>query len=235
LKLASLEDEWNKFLKGMTEAHAVIQKNYSEHKLEMDNSIEDFKKEVLDNRHSFKSNAPFGVEKAMEYDNIKPLEKLNEFKTACTELRQKEEDMKPGLEIFEYDAQQYVELTQVERENQLLTEVWELKDQFDQEWFIWKDISFYELNIDDIETRVIDYYNKLMNMNKDIRTWAIFEFLKSKFILFREVLPLALQLRDESIRPRHWNDIRFEVKEEFNEQSEDFNLERVFDLQLHKH
>jgi hypothetical protein len=54
LKLASLEEEWNKFLKGMTEAHAVIQKNYSEHKLEMDNSIEDFKKEVLDNRHSFK-------------------------------------------------------------------------------------------------------------------------------------------------------------------------------------
>jgi len=30
----------------------------------MDNSIEDFKKEVLDNRHGFKSNAPFGVDKA---------------------------------------------------------------------------------------------------------------------------------------------------------------------------
>jgi len=54
LKLASLEEEWNKFLKGMTEAHAVIQKNYQEHKLEMDNSIEDFKKEVLDNKSSFK-------------------------------------------------------------------------------------------------------------------------------------------------------------------------------------
>jgi len=54
-------------------------------------------------------------------------------------------------------------------------------------------------------------------------------------MLFRDVLPLALQLRDESIRPRHWNDIRFEVKEEFNEANEDFNLERVFDLQLQKH
>jgi len=54
LKLASLEEEWNKFLKGMTEAHVVIQKNYQEHKLEMDNSIEDFKKEVLDNKSSFK-------------------------------------------------------------------------------------------------------------------------------------------------------------------------------------
>lgn len=234
-KLASLDEEWNKFLKGMTEAHAIIQKNFGEHKLEIDNQIEDFKKEVLDNRHTFKQNAHFAVEKAYEYDNVKPLERLTEFKVQCMELRQKEEEMKPGLEIFEYDAQQYVELTQVERENQLLTEVWELKEQFDNEWFIWKDISYYDLNIDDIEMRVIDYYNKLTNMNKDIRGWGIYDFLKTKFILFREVLPLALQLRDESIRPRHWNDIRFEVKEEFNEQSEDFNLEKVFDLQLHKH
>jgi dynein heavy chain len=74
-----------------------------------------------------------------------------------------------------------------------------------------------------------------MNMNKEIRSWPIFDFLRQKFILFREVLPLALQLRDESIRPRHWNDIRFEVKEEFNENSPEFNLERVFDLQLNKH
>jgi len=33
------------------------------------------------------------------------------------ELRQKEEDMKPGLEIFEIESPQYNELTQVEREN----------------------------------------------------------------------------------------------------------------------
>ena len=74
-----------------------------------------------------------------------------------------------------------------------------------------------------------------MAMTKEIRVWPIFDFLKQKFLLFRDVLPLALQLRDESIRPRHWNDIRFEVKEEFNENSEDFNLEKVFELQLHKH
>ncbi len=46
LKLASLDEEWNKFIKGMAEAHAVITKNFGEHKAEMDNSIEDFKKEV---------------------------------------------------------------------------------------------------------------------------------------------------------------------------------------------
>jgi hypothetical protein len=103
-KLSSLEEEWNKFLKGMSEAHAIIQKCFGEHKAEMDSTIEDFKKEVLDNRNTFKHNAPFAVDKANENDNVKPLERLTEFKMACIELRQKEEDMKPGLEIFEYEA-----------------------------------------------------------------------------------------------------------------------------------
>jgi len=113
--------------------------------------------------------------------------------------------------------------------------VWELKERFDTEWFSWKGRSFYEVDFNGIEQRVIDYYNELMRMPKEIKSWLIFEFLKAKFILFREVLPLALQLRDESIRPRHWNDIRFEVKEEFNENSEDFTLEKIFELQLQKH
>jgi len=39
--------------------------------------------------------------------------------------------MKPGLDIFEYDALQYTDLLVVERENQLLTEIWELKDEWD--------------------------------------------------------------------------------------------------------
>lgn len=72
-------------------------------------------------------------------------------------------------------------------------------------------------------------------MPKEIKPWPIFEFFKNKLMLYRETLPLALLLRHEAIRSRHWDDVRFEVKEEFNEQSEDFNLEKVFELQLHKH
>ena len=87
LKLASLEDEWHKFLKGLVEANQIIVKNYGEHKLEQDNIMDDFKKEVTDNKDSFKKSAPFSVEKSQEFDNEKAMEKLQEFKMACVELR----------------------------------------------------------------------------------------------------------------------------------------------------
>lgn len=75
-KLASLDELWGRFLKGMTEANAVILRDYQTLKAEMDSSIEDFKKSVQENRANFKQSAPFAVEKSAEHDNIKALEKL---------------------------------------------------------------------------------------------------------------------------------------------------------------
>lgn len=116
-KLASLDELWGRFLKGMQEANTVILRDYQTLKAEMDSSIEDFKKSVQENRANFKQSAPFAVEKSAEHDNIKALEKLQEFKQQCAELRLIEEEMKPGLDIFEYDALQYSDLLVVEREN----------------------------------------------------------------------------------------------------------------------
>lgn len=47
--------------------------------------------------------------------------------------------------------------------------------------------------------------------------------------------PLINDLRDESMRDRHWKELRIEVKEDFDEHSVDFTLEKVFQLNLIQH
>jgi hypothetical protein len=47
-------------------------------KTEVDNTIEDFKKECVDNKASFLNNAPKAVDKGM--DNLKAFEKLGEYR-----------------------------------------------------------------------------------------------------------------------------------------------------------
>jgi hypothetical protein len=49
-------------------------------------------------------------------DNSKAKEKLIEFKMVTKELREKEEDMKFGLDIFDIEPMAYPELNLVERE-----------------------------------------------------------------------------------------------------------------------
>lgn len=48
-------------------------------------------------------------------------------------------------------------------------------------------------------------------------------------------MPLLTDLRDDAMRERHWKEIRFEVKDDFDEQSDEFNLEKVCSLNLLAH
>lgn len=52
-KLDGLDDAWAKFQEGLEEANVIINKCYISLKTEVDNSIEDFKKECQDNKRNF--------------------------------------------------------------------------------------------------------------------------------------------------------------------------------------
>lgn len=54
-KLAVIDDAWNKFKEGLEEANIIIQKSYGSLKTEMDHTIDDFKKEVGDNKKNFQN------------------------------------------------------------------------------------------------------------------------------------------------------------------------------------
>ena len=52
-KLAGLDEAWNKFNEGLLEANGIFNKSYINLKTEVDHSIEDFKKEVQENKRNF--------------------------------------------------------------------------------------------------------------------------------------------------------------------------------------
>lgn len=60
----------------------------------------------------------------------------------------------------------------------------------------------------------------------------MFESLKNKIEGFRAAMPLLIDLRDEAMRERHWKELRLEVKDDFDEDADDFTLEKIFDIGL---
>ena len=113
-------------------------------------------------------------------DNQKAFEKLQEFKASTKELREKEEEMKFGLDIFEIEPQNYHELSLVEKEMAQLFEIWGVKQEWDTEWDAWKICSFYDLNIDDMDDRAVEFQEKIKTFDKEVRQWGVFDFLKNK-------------------------------------------------------
>lgn len=64
-------------------------------------------------------------------DNTRAFEKLSEYKDNTKRLRETEEEMKFGLDIFDIDPMPQPELNHVEKEINLLTEIWTVKEQWD--------------------------------------------------------------------------------------------------------
>ena len=100
---------------------------------------------------------------------------------------------------------------------------------------MWKDCKFYDLDIENMEYVAIDFQGKYEGFDKDVKEWAVYTFLKSEIDKFRSTMPLIENLKDPAMRDRHWKELRFEVKDDFDETSDEFNLEKVFSLNLTNH
>jgi dynein heavy chain len=234
-KLEGIDEAWTKFNDGLEEAKVIIDKYTTQLKTEMDNTIEDFKKEVKDNEKNFMNQAPYTVDGKSNDVNARAFEKLTEFAMITKELRDKEEENKFGLDIFGIEPQPYSEITKVEKQIALLREIWNIKAEWDDQWNEYKVIQFGKLQMGLMDDRAFEFFERLRDIDKEIKMWNVYEFLKQKIDVFRSTCPLIVSLRHESMRPRHWKELRFEVKEDFDEGGEDFTLEKIFELQLINH
>lgn len=175
-------------------------------------------------------------------DNAKAFEKLQEFKGHTAELRAQEEAMKFGLEIFDIEPMAYPEVSLVEKEIAQLSEIWEVKDSWDKQWEAWKDIRFTDLDQNgrtrdgiDLDEVAADFQDRYRAFDREVREWGVYVALAGSVDNVRVTLPLILDLRDEAMKPRHWRELKQELKEDFDEESEDFTLDKVFSLGLLQH
>lgn len=175
---------------------------------------------------------------------MKAFEKLQEFKGTTAELRAQEEAMKFGLEIFDIEPASYPEVARVEDEIAQLTEIWEIKNDWDKQWEVFKELKFYDLEMETMDNDAEDFQDKVKGLvrmptsgghTSEVRDWGVFNHLKTEIDKFRATMPLLVELRADAMRERHWKELRFEVKDDFDEQGDEFNLEKVFSLNLLMH
>ena len=80
-----------------------------------------------------------------------------------------------------------------------------------------------------------DIMNKVESLSKEEKKWKVSEVIHDRIYTFLSTLPLIMYLREESMRERHWKELRIEVKEDFDENGSDFTLEKVYALNLLAH
>lgn len=86
-----------------------------------------------------------------------------------------------------------------------------------------------------MDDRAVEFQEMIKKFDKEVRQWGVYEYLKNKIDQFRTAMPLIQDLRDEAMRERHWKELKFEVKEEFDENGIEFTLDIIFHLGLNNH
>jgi len=236
LDLAGIDQAWKTFQLGMNDAKDTIRKCQADFKATMEEQIDEFKREVTENKEKFLNNAPLIITKEFEADrNKKAFDTINHFASECQALREREDEMQIGLEIFQIESIKYHDLALVEKQNASLYNIWSIKQEWDGEWDTWKVINFHELDFRTMEDTANDIIFKVNQLSKDEKKWKVTEVIHERIYTFLQTIPLIASLRDKSMRDRHWKELRVEVKEDFDENSAEFTLDKVFSLNLLQH
>lgn len=128
---------------------------------------------------------------------------LKEFKQYTDNLRKKEKEMESGFELFQipYDGSQ--ELADVENEIDKLSQVWSIKEEWDNKWDEFQKIQFSKFEMEALEDEADDILIQVKDL-KDVKKWEVVVNLKNSLETFKQTLPLIKQLKEPYMRDRHW-------------------------------
>jgi len=235
--LDHLRTEAQQFQHCMSDADAMLKLKMVDMKKELEDNLVSYNQHVIDTRTEFKEHGPFSAPGPGEGDPdvAGALEFIADFKKRLADNRARADAMKRGMEIFNIEQPEYKETDETEKELLMLERVWLLMKEWLEKWNGWRTQQFSSLVVKELDTEAESYQKQLNKLGRAVRQWKVWQSLYKIIQRFRQTMPLITNLRSPAMRDRHWEQLRDEIQQSFDPYSEEFTLDKVFQLQLHLH
>ena len=239
-KLTSLRTAWTAFQGVIEKAGHSLASSKQSMKKDLEAALTNFSARVESYRAEVIENLPFDNDVTLEV----AFERLEEFSTKLSGVRDTEDRLKPGLSVFELELPDCKELMWCETEIRVLKDVWTVTREWNTQWQEWKDNKFDDLDINDMELSAQTYNKRVGKLGREkglqgapggAKQFGAYQALKELIDQFRQTLPLIQDLKNPAIRPRHWESLKEEIQKQFDPFADDFTLSQVFSLGLHLH
>lgn len=127
----------------MEDANANIKRYFMVLKKDVEEQMDEFKRETMELKNTFQQRAPYHADKEIKDkigENQRAFESLETYKANTIDLRTREEELKFGLDIFGIPESTYAEVTFVEKAIVDLNDIWEIKREWDNRYGEIKDL-----------------------------------------------------------------------------------------------
>ncbi|CCW65070.1 unnamed protein product [Phytomonas sp. EM1] len=147
-------------------------------------------------------------------------------------LRQTEQDLQHGIEIFNLTKPTLEDLTHAEEQLAVLRTLWGLVEKWQRRRHEWMHMYFMKLNSDLMLEGLEKIRREVLRLRKDLEQLDVWVRLKDDIDLLKKILPIIDDMRTPAMRQRHWEFIKMQLDIEFDIHSEEFCLQCLMDARV---
>ncbi|KAM7377518.1 hypothetical protein PAMA_014021 [Pampus argenteus] len=228
-----LNGEWVWFQHVLIDSDIMLQNYKEKFKSSLILSSEELKKKIQTTVQEFTSTGPFDSALSIEL----ALKQIAWHHSQLEAIKQEEITILHGLSFFKIEQPPSKSIQMLEKDIDNLKQVWEITQEWNTNWNIWKVAQFATLRTESMESTAQDMFKKLHKLHRELKEkeWDIVDFSKNKIDQFNRIIPLIADLRNPAMRDRHWKQICDELQCSFDHTSTEFTLEKIISLGLDKY
>ncbi|XP_077101314.1 dynein axonemal heavy chain 5-like [Siphateles boraxobius] len=199
-------------------------------KAELVSGVEIFQKSVQDYFADYDNSGP-GV------TGLAPREasdRLQVYQAKFDELWRKYVTFSSGEELFGLPVREYPDLHRIKRELNLLSKLYTLYNSVTDSVTGYYDILWADLNIEKINTELLDFQNRIRKLPAALKEWQAFNDLKKTIDDFNETCPLLYMMANKAMMSRHWQRLTDITGHKFEVEAVNFSLRNVMEAPLLK-
>ncbi|XP_078713472.1 dynein axonemal heavy chain 10 [Lampetra fluviatilis] len=163
------------------------------------------------------------------------LRMLAEYEKELTEHEKERQELANAEKLFDLSITAYPNLQQLQREVRGLRQIYDIFQAFTSSKEEWSQTLWANLDVSQLQGGTEGLFKTLKRLPRDVRSLPAAHHLEAKMKEFRDSIPLLLDIKNEAMRDRHWQELMEKTGQRFQMNAETFTLENMFTMELHRH
>eukprot|EP01040_Poterioochromonas_malhamensis_P005875 gene5875-6317_t len=162
------------------------------------------------------------------------VELLAEYKRKLNKMNKIKAELINAQNLFNLDVKPYPDLQQTQSDVDQLSKIYDFYTQFKEFQMNMSSMLWGDLDITILQKGAEDFERMAKKFPKDLKEIFTFKMVESKIAHFKEALPLVINLKNDSMKTRHWQKLMDVTGVTFDVSLKTLTLSNIFSMELHK-
>lgn len=162
------------------------------------------------------------------------VELLAEYKRKLLKLNKIKAELINAQNLFNLDVKPYPDLQQTQSDIDQLSKIYDLYVSFKEFQVNMSSTLWGDLDIAVLQKGAEDFEKSAKRFPKELKEVYTFKLVEAKLLNFKEALPLVVSLKNDAMKPRHWQKLMDVTGVTFDVSLKTLTLSNIFSMELHR-